>query len=117
MLSTSDVKKWGGKKPEFQFSLCLRGFHHQGSILVKGDLLVQGVPLAGRVERGFGFACLFYKSFEKLWLPLKFRGRAAKISKKNPKKHRPSWVLKALSCPVPEGAVNCRAFQMQKSDY
>lgn len=57
-------------------------FHHQGSTLLKGDLLIRGVPLTGRVERGFGFACLFYKSFEKLWLPLKFRGRAAKISKR-----------------------------------
>lgn len=112
-MSTRDVKKWGGKKPKFQFLLCLWDFHHQGSILVKGDLLVRGVPLTGRLERGFGFACLFYKSFEKLWLPLKFRGRAAKISQKKPKTN-PSWVLKALSCPVPEGAVNCRAFQLQK---
>lgn len=33
---------------------------------------------------------------------------------KNKKPHNPSWVFKAFSCPVPEGVVNCKAFQLQK---
>lgn len=114
MLIIRDVKKRVVKKPTFQFLLCLWGFHHQESILVKGNLLVRGVPLAGRVERGFGFACLFYKRL--LWKALassQIQEGAAKYRKKiTPKK--PFMVLKALSCPVPEGAVNCTAFQLQK---
>lgn len=30
-------------------------------------------------------------------------------------KTKTPWVLKALSCPAPEGAVNCRASQLQRA--
>lgn len=73
-----------GKKPKFQLSLCLWDFHQQGRVLVKGDLLIQGVPLSRRVEREFDLLVCFRKALKSSGFLSNSGKELQKSQKKNP---------------------------------
>lgn len=101
-----------GKKPKLQLSLPV-GLSPAGKHLSKGRFAHPGCSSLQEGGEEFDLLVCFRKALKSFGFLSNLGEELQKISK-NPPTPKPPWVLKAFSFPVPEGAVNCRAFQLQK---